>query len=67
MALSERERALVIVPMFHVNAWGYPYVCWMTGADMVMPSLPKTSVGKFDKKQIRSSHQDGSLDVEHLS
>jgi len=38
MVFSERERALIIVPMFHVNAWGYPYVCWMNGADMVMPS-----------------------------
>ncbi len=38
MTLSERERALVIVPMFHVNAWGWPYVAWLTGADMVMPS-----------------------------
>lgn len=36
--LSERERALVIVPMFHVNAWGWPYIAWLTGADMVMPS-----------------------------
>jgi fatty-acyl-CoA synthase len=38
LVFSERERALVIVPMFHVNAWGYPYVCWMNGTDMVMPS-----------------------------
>jgi fatty-acyl-CoA synthase len=38
LTLSERDRALVIVPMFHVNAWGWPYIGWMTGADMVMPS-----------------------------
>jgi fatty-acyl-CoA synthase len=37
VVLNERERALTIVPMFHVNAWGYPFVCWMTGCDMVMP------------------------------
>jgi fatty-acyl-CoA synthase len=24
--------------MFHANAWGFPYACMMSGADMVMPS-----------------------------
>jgi len=38
LTLSERDRAVVIVPMFHVNAWGWPYTAWLTGADMVMPS-----------------------------
>ena len=37
LSLSERDRAVVIVPMFHVNAWGWPYVAWMCGADLVMP------------------------------
>ena len=31
------DRLLVIVPMFHANAWGMPYAGWLTGADMVMP------------------------------
>ena len=31
------DRALVIVPMFHVNAWGYPYSCWTMGADLILP------------------------------
>jgi fatty-acyl-CoA synthase len=35
--LSERERALVIVPMFHANAWGIPYAAFMSGASLVMP------------------------------
>jgi fatty-acyl-CoA synthase len=38
LTMSERDRGLVIVPMFHVNAWGWPFVSWMTGADMVMPA-----------------------------
>jgi fatty-acyl-CoA synthase len=38
LTLNESERALIIVPMFHVNAWGWPFVAWLTGADMVMPS-----------------------------
>jgi fatty-acyl-CoA synthase len=36
--ITERDRIMVVVPMFHVNAWGYPFAGWMTGADMVMPS-----------------------------
>ena len=35
--LDERERMLLIVPMFHVNAWGVPYVCWMLGCDLLLP------------------------------
>jgi fatty-acyl-CoA synthase len=37
LGLSERDRLLVIVPMFHANAWGHPYAGWMVGADFVMP------------------------------
>ena len=37
LALSERDRALVIVPMFHANAWGMPYAAWMIGADLIFP------------------------------
>jgi fatty-acyl-CoA synthase len=36
-ALSESDAAILIVPMFHANAWGLPYACLMTGADMVFP------------------------------
>ncbi len=35
--LDERERLLVIVPMFHVNAWGIPYVAWMLGCTLLLP------------------------------
>jgi fatty-acyl-CoA synthase len=37
LGLSERERALVIVPMFHANAWGLPYAAFMSGASLIMP------------------------------
>jgi fatty-acyl-CoA synthase len=36
-ALTERDRILLIVPMFHANAWGLPYAGWMAGADLIMP------------------------------
>ena len=28
-----------------------------------LPELPKTSVGKFDKKRLRQQHADGALDI----
>ena len=37
IALAESDRMLVIVPMFHANAWGTPYAAWMVGADLVFP------------------------------
>ena len=37
LALSAKESALLVVPMFHVNAWGMPYAGAMCGAKLVMP------------------------------
>jgi fatty-acyl-CoA synthase len=37
LGLSESDRVLAIVPMFHANAWGLPYAGWWVGADFVLP------------------------------
>jgi fatty-acyl-CoA synthase len=37
IGISEADTVLVIVPMFHANAWGTPYAAWLVGADLVMP------------------------------
>jgi fatty-acyl-CoA synthase len=37
MAFSQNDRLLLIVPMFHANAWGMPYAGWSVGADLIMP------------------------------
>jgi fatty-acyl-CoA synthase len=37
LGLSSKESALLVVPMFHVNAWGMPYAGAMCGAKLVMP------------------------------
>ena len=34
---SETDSALVIVPMFHANAWGMPYTAFFAGCDLVLP------------------------------
>jgi fatty-acyl-CoA synthase len=35
--IDDTERLLILVPMFHVNAWGVPYAAWMLGADTLLP------------------------------
>jgi fatty-acyl-CoA synthase len=35
--VSERDRVLPIVPMFHANAWGLAHAAVATGATLVMP------------------------------
>ena len=38
LGLDEPDRLLVIVPMFHANAWGSPYSGFFCGADFVFPT-----------------------------
>ena len=37
-ALSDEDRVLPVVPMFHANAWGLAYASVLSGADLIMPS-----------------------------
>jgi acyl-CoA synthetase (AMP-forming)/AMP-acid ligase II len=37
LGVSGDESALVVVPMFHVNAWGMPYAGALCGAKLVLP------------------------------
>ena len=37
-SIGANDVVLLIVPQFHVMAWGFPYLCLLAGADMVMPS-----------------------------
>jgi acyl-CoA synthetase (AMP-forming)/AMP-acid ligase II len=37
IGISEQDVILPVVPMFHANAWGYPYVAAMVGAKQVFP------------------------------
>lgn len=36
VGMSVSDRALVLVPMFHANAWGWPYAAMMSGASLVV-------------------------------
>jgi fatty-acyl-CoA synthase len=37
LGISERDVILPVVPMFHANAWGYPYLAAALGASLVFP------------------------------
>jgi len=37
MGVQEKDCALHIVPMFHANAWGAPFVCTLRGMKQVLP------------------------------
>jgi fatty-acyl-CoA synthase len=39
IGMTEKDRILIIVPMFHANAWGTPYGAFMAGTDMIMPQM----------------------------
>jgi fatty-acyl-CoA synthase len=35
--VSEQDRVLPVVPMFHANAWGLPYASLLSGAALILP------------------------------
>ena len=37
LAVAANDAILPVVPMFHANAWGYPYLATMTGSKLVYP------------------------------
>ena len=37
VGLRSADRALIVVPMFHVNAWGLPFGAALTSATLVLP------------------------------
>jgi len=39
LGISEQDSILPVVPMFHANAWGYPYLATAIGAKLVYPGL----------------------------
>ncbi|KNX36072.1 fatty acid--CoA ligase [Luteipulveratus halotolerans] len=37
LGFTQADTMLIVVPLFHANAWGYPYSAMVTGASLVMP------------------------------
>jgi fatty-acyl-CoA synthase len=55
MGLMAKDTILAVVPMFHANAWGVPYVAASVGCKIVLPgpNLDGTSlVGLIDSEKV---------------
>jgi fatty-acyl-CoA synthase len=37
LSITEKDAVLPVVPMFHANAWGFPFTCTLVGAKQVFP------------------------------
>lgn len=48
LALSNADSTLLVVPLFHVNAWGVPYASAMCGAKLVLPGPQLDGKSLFD-------------------
>ena len=55
LRLGADDCALIAVPMFHANAWGYPYAAFWSGADLVMPGRqvqPQALVDLIERLEV---------------
>jgi len=48
LGLSSADNALIIVPLFHANAWGIPYAAAMCGAKLVFPGAKLDGQSVFE-------------------
>jgi len=56
--LRAGTRILPVVPLFHVNAWGLPYIAPLVGASLIMPgpALDGSSVfGLMDRERVQAA------------
>jgi fatty-acyl-CoA synthase len=55
LGLSRSDTLLPVVPMFHVNAWGLPYLAAMVGAKLVCPGPhldPPSLLELMEREQV---------------
>jgi fatty-acyl-CoA synthase len=56
--MTSDDRVMPVVPMFHANAWGIPYACTMTGADLVLPGAnlkPEALANLIEEERVTLS------------
>lgn len=61
IGLCEKDRCLLIVPMFHVNAWGAAYTAFFAGTELILPQM--FLQGEPIVKMISEMHPTLSLGV----
>jgi len=57
--LSNSDTVLLVVPQFHVMAWGFPYVCLLSGSNMILPSSnlqPKAIIEILKEEKVTKAN-----------
>jgi fatty-acyl-CoA synthase len=55
LGLGQTDSVLVVVPMFHVNAWGFPFMGAMLGARQVLPGPhldPESLIDLLEREEV---------------
>jgi fatty-acyl-CoA synthase len=55
LGLRETDSVLPVVPMFHANAWGFPFTCTLVGAKQVFPGPhldPESLLDAFVEQEV---------------
>src|ERR671919_725827 len=55
LGIAEQDTVLPVVPMFHANAWGYPFTCTLVGAKQVFPGPhldPESLLDAFQQEKV---------------
>ncbi|MFT5700490.1 MAG: fatty-acyl-CoA synthase [Desulforhopalus sp.] len=54
----QKDVYMPITPMFHVHAWGFPYIATITGVKQVYPGryVPATLLRLMEKEKVTFSH-----------
>ena len=58
IGVSERDRVMALVPMFHANCWGFPYSATMFGASQIFPGIrpdPQTICELVERERVTIS------------
>jgi fatty-acyl-CoA synthase len=53
--VTEKDTVLPVVPMFHANAWGFPFTCTLVGAKQVLPGPfldPESLLEAFAQERV---------------
>lgn len=55
MGIAETDTVMPVVPMYHVNAWGFPHMSLLSGAGLVLPGpnpTPEDHLRLIDEAQV---------------
>ncbi len=55
LGIQEGDTVLPVVPMFHANAWGFPFTCTLVGAKQVFPGPhldPESLLDAFERERV---------------